>query len=167
MLFGLRFNLLKDKLFNYFNFVSGDSKKFFYEVNYLINNDILVDYVYKKRFDDNENNQNMIYNKKNIEDREDDENNEYDYNFSNNKHYFTLHKILKEKKDKIAGGFYLTNKNLGLRFGQKHMLNKNDSFKYNIKFNKDIMKIKNKFKQKISDKFIAQVIFSLFFKLSN
>ena len=118
MLFGLRFNLLKDKLFNYINYTSGDTRKLFYEVNYLLNNDILIDYVYKKRLDEDE-----LY----------ENNDDFDFNFSTYKHYLTFHKILSDKKNKLAAGFYLTNSCLGLRFAQKHTFNKTDSFRYNIK----------------------------------
>jgi len=94
MLFGLRFNLLKDKLFNYLNYTIGDTNKLFYEVNYLLNKDVLIDYVYKKRieeYDGDKDNKNDINN--------DDE--DYDNNLSMNKHYFTFHKILSEKKNII------------------------------------------------------------------
>jgi hypothetical protein len=150
MLFGLRFNLLKDRLFNYFNYTIGDSNQLFYEVNYLWNKDILLDYVYKKRIEEDDNdNEN--------EDFKNDNNKDFDNNLIINKHYFTLHKVFSEKKNKISAGFYFKNSSLGLRFSQKQIFNKADSFRYNIKLDRNTLKIKNKIKQKISDKFTCEV----------
>ena len=51
----------------------------------------------------------------------------------------------------------LTGREVSLRFSQKQIFNKADSFRYNIKLDRNTLKIKNKIKQKISDKFTCEV----------
>jgi len=153
---------MNDRLFNYISYTGGDNRKMFFEMNYMPNDDTLLDYIYKRKLDDD----NIPVLISIGEEEEDPEGpltikNKNHPNFVNFKHYFTIHKMLHSKSNRISFGVIKNNKNWFLSFAQKHLLYKENSVRTSLKFSSESLFLKNKIKHKITDSFYCEVNFFL------
>lgn len=129
----IRFYAFHNKLFTNLSYSFGDKNNFTCESNYLIDNSLLVDYIYKS--------------KSLSED---------------SKHKITLHKIWKDNS-KINTGIFMKNNfhdrneiNYGLFFGgKKYFNNKKQSFEGGVKLSGENIKIKGKFKENLAKNFYS------------
>ncbi len=153
---GLRYNLYKNKLFNYLRCSIGDSGHIYYEINYMPDYFTLFDYSYKRKFNNDDlpikfyNNQVKYYPDVLIK-------NELHQNYANDKHYFQITKLQSEKRNKFTFGIYFNNLDSGIKYGNKYMIDKYDSFRINAKFDKNNYKVKFKTKLKVNKKITSEV----------
>ncbi len=153
---GYRFSLMNDRLFNYISYTGGDNRKLFYELNYMPNDNTLLDYIYKRKIDDE-----LIpvlhdIGKEFAPGEPDTIKNKVNPNFVNFKHYFTIHKMLLSKANRVSFGIIRNNRTFFMNFSQKHSFLKN-SIRTSLKFSYYSLKFRNKIKHKINESFICEV----------
>lgn len=154
---GYRFSLMNDRLFNYISYTGGDNRKLFYELNYMPYENTLLDYIYKRKIDDElipvleDIGQEVIPGESGII------NNVENKNFVNYKHYFTVHRMLSGKTNRVSFGFIKDNRSIFFNFAQKHSFLKDNSIRSSFKFSNYSLKFKNKIKHKISESFYSEV----------
>lgn len=158
---GYRFSLMNDRLFNYISYTGGDNRKLFYELNYMPNDNTLLDYIYKRKIDDD-----FFPVLQDIEEnRSPDSKAEHIFvknkdkpNFVNYKHYFTLHKMLTGKDNKLSIGIIKNNNTFFLNFSQKYSFLKETSIRTSFKFSNQSLRLNSRIKQKINDSFYCEVL---------
>lgn len=156
MFLGLRYNLYKEKLYNYLRYTVGDIRKIFYQINYLSRFDTLYEYSYKRKFDNDD--LPIKYQAGQVEYFPDILiKNTMHPNFYNDKHYFQVTKLQLEKRNKITVGASLNNLGMGFKIAQKQAFNKTDAFRYIVKFDRYTMKVKYKVKHKITKTLRSEV----------
>jgi len=154
---GYRFSLMNDRLFNCISYTGGDNRKLFYELNYMPNDNMLFDYIYKRKIDNDlipvlEDIGRVV-----LPGEPDTIKNINNPNFVNFKHHFTVHKMLLSKANRISFGIIRNNRSFFLNFAQKHSFLKENSIRTSLQFSNYSLKFKNKIKHKINETFYCEV----------
>ena len=131
---GYRFSLMNDRLFNYISYTGGDNRKFFYEMNYMPNDATLFDYIYKRKIDEDYVPVMEDIGREAKPDEPDTFINREHPNFVNFKHYFTVHKMLFSKSNRVSFGIIKNNQTFYFKFAQKQKFFKEKSVTTSMKF---------------------------------
>lgn len=123
----------------------------------MANDDTLFDYIYKKKLDEDFIPVLDTFGEEHSKSQERIRSQDHP-NFVSYKHYFTVHKMLYTKSNRLSCGLIKSNKGLTCNLSQKQRLWKDNTFKTNLKFSSDSVAFKNKIKHKIGDSFFCEVI---------